>query len=85
MRVHVLGQSLGGRDLYRVEITDPNSPHPLDRLYYESELLAALRDRGRAMEGCAGCEHEERCGGGLRCLAYAVTGNAFRKDPGCWL
>jgi len=26
--VHVLGKSLGGRDLYRLEITDPKSPHP---------------------------------------------------------
>lgn len=25
--VHVLGKSLGGRDLYRLEITDPKSPH----------------------------------------------------------
>ncbi|MEW6359525.1 MAG: M14 family zinc carboxypeptidase [Planctomycetota bacterium] len=28
--VHVLGRSLGGRDLYRIQITDPNSPHPPD-------------------------------------------------------
>jgi hypothetical protein len=27
-KVHVLGKSLGGRDLYRLEITDPQSPHP---------------------------------------------------------
>lgn len=26
--VHVLGKSLGGRNLYRLEVTDPNSPHP---------------------------------------------------------
>jgi hypothetical protein len=26
--VHVLGKSLGGRKLYRLEITDPDSPHP---------------------------------------------------------
>jgi len=26
--VHVLGKSLGGRNLYRLEITDPKSPHP---------------------------------------------------------
>ena len=26
--VHVLGKSLGGRKLYRLEITDPESPHP---------------------------------------------------------
>jgi len=26
--VQVLGKSLGGRDLYRLEVTDPKSPHP---------------------------------------------------------
>lgn len=26
--VHVLGKSLGGRNLYRLEVTDPTSPHP---------------------------------------------------------
>ena len=26
--VHVLGKSLGGRNIYRLEITDPESPHP---------------------------------------------------------
>jgi len=28
VKVHILGQSLGGRNLYRLEITDPDSPHP---------------------------------------------------------
>jgi len=27
-KVHVLGKSLGGRNLYRLSITDPRSPHP---------------------------------------------------------
>lgn len=26
--VHVLGKSLGGRNLYRLQVTDPKSPHP---------------------------------------------------------
>jgi hypothetical protein len=29
--VHVLGKSLEGRDIYRLEITDPQSPHPRSR------------------------------------------------------
>ncbi len=29
--VHTLGQSLGGRDIIRLEITDPNSPHPRNK------------------------------------------------------
>ncbi|MCP4639512.1 MAG: carboxypeptidase family protein, partial [bacterium] len=28
VKVHVLGQSLEGRDIYRLEVTDPDSPHP---------------------------------------------------------
>ena len=28
VKVHVLGKSLGGRKLYRLQITDPESPHP---------------------------------------------------------
>jgi hypothetical protein len=27
--VHVLGKSLGGRNVYRLEVTDPQSPHPV--------------------------------------------------------
>jgi len=28
VKVHALGKSLGGRKIYRLEITDPKSPHP---------------------------------------------------------
>jgi hypothetical protein len=31
VRVHVAGRSRGGRNLYRVEVTDPASPHPRGR------------------------------------------------------
>lgn len=54
-------------------------------IYCESPLLLALRDRGRIIEGCEGCFYQELCRGGLRCLAYAMTGDPFRKDPGCWM
>jgi len=57
---------------------------PLVELYYESALLRALRDRNRVSEGCEGCRYAKRCGGGLRCLSYALTGDPFRADPGCW-
>ena len=30
-RVYILGKSLEGRNIYRLEITDPQSPHPRDR------------------------------------------------------
>jgi zinc carboxypeptidase len=29
--VHVLGKSLGGRNIYRIELADPKSPHPREK------------------------------------------------------
>ncbi len=57
----------------------------LARIYRDSDLLAALRDRDRVSEGCEGCFYARLCRGGLRCLAYAMTGDPFRRDPGCWM
>ena len=57
---------------------------PLIDLYSGNEFLCTLRDRSRIARGCEGCPHAERCGGGLRCLAYARTGDPFAADPGCW-
>jgi radical SAM protein with 4Fe4S-binding SPASM domain len=57
---------------------------PLSQLY-DCELFAALRDRTRLATGCESCIYAHLCGGGLRCLAYATTGDPFRADPGCWL
>ncbi|HBD09181.1 MAG TPA: hypothetical protein DCZ69_13055 [Syntrophobacteraceae bacterium] len=56
---------------------------PLQQLY-DDPLLTALRDRSRVSIGCQGCLYARLCRGGLRCLAYALTGDPFRKDPGCW-
>ncbi len=58
---------------------------PLAELYYQNDLLCALRDRSRTSEGCQGCCFARLCRGGLKCLAYAATGDPFRADPGCWL
>jgi len=57
---------------------------PLVEAYYESELFRKLRDQNHIAEGCEGCRHAARCGGGLRCLSYAITGDPFKADPGCW-
>jgi radical SAM protein with 4Fe4S-binding SPASM domain len=57
---------------------------PLEALY-RCELFRTLRDRSRVSAGCAGCLYARLCGGGLHCLAHAVTGDPFRADPGCWL
>ncbi len=58
---------------------------PLKEIYLENPLFIALRDRKRAADGCGCCFYERLCGGGLRCLSYALTGDPFRKDPGCWV
>lgn len=57
----------------------------LAELYYHNETLRSLRDRTRTIEGCQGCSYADTCRGGARCLAYALTGDPFRADPGCWL
>ena len=57
---------------------------PLADLYYQSDLFRSLRDRGRTSNGCQDCCHARQCRGGLRCLSYAVTGDPFQADPGCW-
>lgn len=58
---------------------------PLEELYGNSELFRGLRDRSRVSTGCEKCFYARTCGGGSRCLAWAVHGDPFRADPGCWL
>lgn len=57
----------------------------LSSIYYRSKIFRNLRDPATLYSGCEACEFAERCRGGLRCLAYSITGNPFRADPGCWL
>jgi radical SAM protein with 4Fe4S-binding SPASM domain len=57
----------------------------LVEIYRESPLLRDLRDQTRQCRGCESCRFLNRCRGGLRCLAFAVTGDPFSADPGCWL
>jgi radical SAM protein with 4Fe4S-binding SPASM domain len=57
----------------------------LAEIYQAAPLLRELRDRDRVSSGCEGCSHHRRCRGGLKCLSYAVTGDPFQRDPGCWL
>jgi len=56
----------------------------LEEIYYASDLFRRLRDRTAPAEGCEECPHALACGGGLRCLSYAATGDPFTADPGCW-
>lgn len=52
---------------------------------YGCDLFLSLRDPERTCAGCEDCLYAGVCRGGLRCLAYAVTGEPFTADPGCWL
>lgn len=58
---------------------------PLAQLYYESPLLQRLRNPASTSSQCGGCCFKRMCRGGLKCLSYAVYGDPFRPDPGCWL
>lgn len=54
-------------------------------IYYESNLLHVLRDHSRISNGCELCSYAANCRGGLKCLSFAMTGDPFTADPGCWL
>lgn len=52
---------------------------------YSCEFFRSLRDRSREIEGCQSCFYRTLCRGGLKCLSYAVHGDPFVRDPGCWV
>ena len=58
----------------------------LVELYQSSELFRQLRETSCSeSSSCHRCVFAEGCGGGLRCLAFAMTGDPFSGDPGCWM
>ena len=57
--------------------------NPLAAMYFNSPFLRNLRDSQKVSEGCEGCQSNKDCRGGLKCLSYAVYGDAHKKDPGC--
>ena len=56
----------------------------LSEIYHSHPFLTKLRSPN-SIEGCQQCRFHEKCNGGLKCLSYALRGNAFVKDVGCWL
>ncbi|WP_454762788.1 heme d1 biosynthesis radical SAM protein NirJ [Cupriavidus campinensis] len=49
-------------------------------------LMAGLAARPRPLQGrCASCAQRAICNGNTRARAYAVSGNAWAEDPGCYL
>ncbi len=57
---------------------------PLKDLYFTSPILQKLRGE-TVIAGCEGCHFTALCRGGLKCLSYAVNGDPFTADPGCWI
>ena len=56
----------------------------LTELYNTFDRHRAHRDLHHGIAGCNGCFYAGLCRGGLKCLSYAVTGDPFTADPGCW-
>ena len=51
-------------------------------LYKNNKILKDLQKPFIPKE-CEECDDSKHCQGGLRCLAYALTGSYKKKDPGC--
>jgi radical SAM protein with 4Fe4S-binding SPASM domain len=54
-------------------------------IYATSPLLRALRDPANNAPECGACTFHNQCRGGLKCLSFAVYGDPFQADPGCWI
>ena len=55
----------------------------IEKIWFESELLCQIRDKGNLKGKCENCEHVPRCSG-CRSMAYAVTDDYLAEDPQCW-
>lgn len=55
---------------------------PLEKIYWESPILQALRDPAQLKGRCGRCPYKDHCGGS-RSRAYAVTGDYLAEDPLC--
>ena len=54
----------------------------IEEIFLESQEMKDLRDY-ESIEGCGECDLLPYCRGD-RCVAYAVYGDYFAKDPQCW-
>ncbi|MDR7002244.1 pyrroloquinoline quinone biosynthesis protein E [Neobacillus niacini] len=55
----------------------------LGHIWYESESFNRFRGEAWMPEPCRSCEKRHQDGGGCRCQAFALTGDAFATDPVC--
>jgi radical SAM protein with 4Fe4S-binding SPASM domain len=57
----------------------------LSDIYFHDETNRQLRDDAISVpEKCGECHFKKQCGGGLKCLSYALTGKFNVKDKDCW-
>ncbi|MBS4175668.1 pyrroloquinoline quinone biosynthesis protein PqqE [Bacillus sp. FJAT-49736] len=57
----------------------------LTYIWYESDSFNRFRGDEWMPEPCLSCELRHQDGGGCRCQAFALTGNAYSTDPACSL
>lgn len=69
-----------------VEISAGNvRKSPFDRIWKESEVFQALRDREHTLKGrCGECTYRGICGG-CRGRAMACSGDLLAEDPSCFI
>ncbi len=56
----------------------------LEDLWYNSDVLATLRDRDNLKGKCGACKYLNWCGG-CRAMVWAQLGDHLAEDPTCWL
>ena len=55
----------------------------LRHIWYKSESFSRFRGDAWMPEPCHSCELRHQDGGGCRCQAFALTGDAYATDPVC--
>jgi len=55
----------------------------LKSIWYESDAFNRFRGDEWMPEPCLSCDLRHEDGGGCRCQAYALTGDAYATDPAC--
>jgi PqqA peptide cyclase len=57
----------------------------LKDIWYDSESFTLFRGEAWMPEPCLSCDMRHQDGGGCRCQAFALTGDAYATDPVCQL
>lgn len=52
-------------------------------IYENSSLIRGINSQREPPKGCERCSYYFLCGGGAKCISYAVSGDIYSRDPGC--